>query len=51
MELPLTVNFREGKEFVRDAAGQAEGVVDVTFADVRWGFFAGGCMTRGIERG
>jgi hypothetical protein len=36
VELPLTVTFREGKEFFRDAEGRAEGVIDATFADITW---------------
>ena len=36
--VPLAVKFREGKEFFRDAEGQAEGVIDATFADVGWDY-------------
>jgi len=32
----LTVDFRDGKEFVRNHAGVAEGIVDVTYADLPW---------------
>ena len=40
VELPLAVEFREGKEFFRNAEGQAEGVIDATFADVGWDYSA-----------
>jgi hypothetical protein len=36
VELTLTVDFRKGEEFVRDDAGLAQGVVDATFAELRW---------------
>jgi hypothetical protein len=36
VDLPLTVDFREGREVVRDAKGQAAGVVDCLFANVDW---------------
>lgn len=34
--LSLVVDMRAGKEFVRDSDGRAEGVIDTTFAELRW---------------
>ena len=36
VELPLRVDVEDGREFVRDAKGEAQGAVERTFARLSW---------------